>query len=89
MTEQRASRHWDSFPKRPFSKTCTKHSAWLQLQGMQTKKALVVLKTEIRFGRDHTDSIGVAHATTPALDTDDWVTARKDAELNALLDTPF
>lgn len=48
-----------------------------------------MLKTEIRFGRDHTDSIGVAHATTPALDTDDWVTARKDAELNALLDTPL
>lgn len=46
-------------------------------------------QAEVLLSRDHTDGVGVALATAPALDTDDVVALVDDAELETVVDTPL
>jgi hypothetical protein len=46
-------------------------------------------QTKVLLGRDHTDSVGVAHTATPSLNTDDGVALVDDAELETVVDTPL
>jgi hypothetical protein len=50
---------------------------------------LLLSKPEVLLGGDHTNSVGVTHATTPPLHTDNAVTPADDAELDTVGDTPL
>lgn len=46
-------------------------------------------ETQVVLRRDNTNGVGVAHASTPALHTDNVFAPVDDAELDTLLDTPL
>lgn len=50
---------------------------------------LLVGETEVLLSRNHTNSVGVAHTTAPALDTDDGVALVDHTELETVVDTPL
>lgn len=58
----------------------------LDLHGDQSN---LLLKTQVILGRDHTDSVGVTHATTPALNTNDAVALVDNSEFDTVVDTPL
>lgn len=49
----------------------------------------LLCQTEVLLGWDHTDRVGVAHTTAPALDTDDVVALVNNAELDTVGNTPL
>lgn len=50
---------------------------------------LLSRKTQIRFGGDDTEGIGMTLPATPSLNTDDVVAIGQDTELDGLGDSPF
>lgn len=49
----------------------------------------VLVEAKVLLGGDDAESVGVAHAATPALNADDGVAAVENAELDGVHDTPL
>ena len=60
---------------------------WLHTEHKQDIK--LFLESQVLLGRYDADGIGVTHTTTPALDTNHWITFGEDIELDSFCDTPL